>query len=637
MTSKIRILSDNAINKIAAGEVIENPASVVKELVENSLDAGSTEICIEIKGGGRQLIRVSDNGSGMGPDDALLCLERHATSKIRNVEEIYQIETMGFRGEAIPSIASISKFSILTRSAEETDLGTLVIVDGGKLVSCSPAACSAGTVMEVKSLFFNLPVRKKFLKSPNFDANEILKTVSIIALGYPNVAFRLINDGKASLTTYPSQAPSFQEQLRARVHDMIGEDYLNHTYPVSEEINSGCHFKMEGVIGKPSYTRHNRSGQYLFINNRPVSCLTIAYAVKEAYAMNIASGRHPVFVLHLTIPPNMLDVNVHPQKKEVRLRQDFLVREQVMSTVSKTLQRHPFQRETPSFSSFTQKSAAVEPWMVDDVSEDKNEERSIYVSDIAARDLSPLPWNSSESSSGSTSESSSAKTWRDRTQMNLSIRNNFDQTFSGSCVNEPHFLAKHDSAPQLIATIPGYLILETPGPDKLILIDQRGAHARILYEKLMQQDNKQSLALQSLLTPHHLELTPFDANALRNILPLFHKLGIDIQECKPGYFLIDAVAQIFEKTNIKSFVMDVVHQALEEGSSEEQIFNEKRAKQLALEASKIAMSSHHRLSQSEAQGLTDQLFACQHPNFCPSGKKIMAILTAEDLAGLFLP
>lgn len=333
MPSKIRVLSDHTINKIAAGEVIENPASVVKELVENSLDAGSTDICIEIQGGGRQMIRISDNGCGMNSDDALLCLERHATSKLREVEEIHSLSTMGFRGEAIPSIASISKFNLLTCPAKEGDtepVGSMVIVDGGKMVSCSPAARSQGTTIEVKSLFFNVPVRKKFLKSPSIDASEILKTVSLIALGHPSIKFQLIIDGKNTLIAHSSKDPAFGTQLQERIESVLGTDFTrNATY--IEETKDGISLK--GVIGQPGYTRHNRTGQYLFINKRGVVSPLVAYAVKDGFGSSIPSGRFPVFVLHLEVSGDLVDVNVHPQKREVRLRQEQTIKELIIKAV----------------------------------------------------------------------------------------------------------------------------------------------------------------------------------------------------------------------------------------------------------------------------------------------------------------
>ena len=298
MVSKIRVLSENSINKIAAGEVIENPASVVKELVENSLDAGATDICVEIKGGGRQLIRVTDNGSGMSADDALLCLERHATSKIRDVQDIHQITSLGFRGEAIPSIASISKFMLLTCLHEKSEEGTLVIVEGGNILKCAPAACSPGTTIEVKSLFFNVPVRKKFQKSPAYDTTEILKMLSLLALGHPDIKFQLISNQEILLNAPAPLSTSFDDQLGERINAVLGSEFFQGTCHAQ---GSKGDLELQGYIGLPACTRHNRTGQFLFINKRAVFSPLISYAVREGYGPSLSTNRHPLFVLHLNL------------------------------------------------------------------------------------------------------------------------------------------------------------------------------------------------------------------------------------------------------------------------------------------------------------------------------------------------
>ena len=344
MTSKIRVLNDQTINKIAAGEVIENPASVLKELVENSLDAGATSICVEIQEGGRQLIRVSDDGCGMSSDDALLCLERHATSKIREVEDIEDLLTMGFRGEAIPSIAAISKLTLLTSSLHEEGKkgeGTLIVVDGGRLLTCSSAPRSRGTTIEVKSLFFNVPVRRKFQKSPAFDSQEILKLLGLLALAYPSVQFELISDQKTLLKTPLSPSLlSFHELLGRRLECVLGKEYSSGILPLQFQQKP---YELEGYIGSPSSHKPNRTGQHLYINQRLVFSPLIASAVREGYGTMLPNHRYPIFLLHLRMPGSLLDVNVHPQKKEVRLRQEFQLKEMVIQSIQMSLrqeQRH---------------------------------------------------------------------------------------------------------------------------------------------------------------------------------------------------------------------------------------------------------------------------------------------------------
>lgn len=636
MKSKIRVLSDHTINKIAAGEVIENPASVVKELVENSLDAGAKEIYIEITGGGRQMIRISDNGCGMNGDDALLCLERHATSKIREVEEIHAVTTMGFRGEAIPSIASISKFTILTCPEVETGqalpIGTMVIIDGGKLISCTPAARSQGTTIEVKSLFFNVPVRKKFLKSPAVDANEILKTVSLMSLGYPEVKFQLINDGKMQLTTALPRDSSFSGQLKARISDVLGGDYLQNVASI-EGKNDLC--QVNGVVGLPSYTRHNRTGQYLFINKRGVVSPLVAYAVKDGLGTSLAVGRHPVFVLHLTIPGDLVDVNVHPQKREVRLRQEQAIKEIIVKSVEGILRHDTSAIRTPL------DMPAVSPVFANHFRElDSASHASEEVTDhwvfkpkphapemVYAPPKMPHPIKPPASMQATFDYSKAMQPGLPVSQSNVLVESPI-------------------MPPKVMATISRFILLEggafnefiakgCPGAEKggIIVLNQKAAHFRIIFERLLQNDAGNPIAQQALLVPHQIEVSPFEAEMLRGCLGQLHQIGIHIQEFGAHTFLIDAVPQIFGNSDIEKLVSDLIHSLRETG--EQQMLPD-RVKQVALAASRAAVSQDRRLTIEEAQGLVNQLVKCRQPYQCPMGKSTIAQIASDELLKLFL-
>jgi DNA mismatch repair protein MutL len=351
---KIRVLSEQTINQIAAGEVVENPASVVKELVENACDAGAREVVIEIEGGGLQRIAVSDNGSGMSPDDAILCLERYATSKIRSFEDVLDLQTMGFRGEAIASIASISKFTLMT--ALEGEVGTRVFVDGGRVISAEPCARTRGTTIDVKALFYNVPARKKFQKSETACAQEVSKMVTVLSLAYPSVSFTLMSQGERVLFAPASQGA---DPIAERATYVLGENYVTSTSSIAIDEN---HFQVKGLIGSPAHSRPQRTGQYLFINQRPVQSPLISYAVKDAYGTRLQEGRHPIYLLHIQIPADLIDINVHPQKKEVRFREEKKIKEQIQRAVQSAFLKKegmtplscvPFSfRETPAFSDY---------------------------------------------------------------------------------------------------------------------------------------------------------------------------------------------------------------------------------------------------------------------------------------------
>lgn len=638
MTSKIRVLNDHTINKIAAGEVIENPASVVKELVENSLDAGATDICVEIQAGGRQLIRISDNGCGMPADDALLCLERHATSKMRDVEDIHSLTTMGFRGEAIPSIASISKFTILTCPGMAEDgraepVGTMVIVDGGKIISCTPAARSQGTTMEVKTLFFNVPVRKKFLKSPAIDGNEILKTVSMMALGYPSVKFQLLSDGKKLLLTAAEQKNDFSSRLKGRIGDVLGQDFLQNTV-YFESRNDTC--LVQGVVGLPSYTRHNRTGQYLFINQRAVVSPLLAFAVKDGYGTSLAAGRHPVFVLHLTLNGDLVDVNVHPQKREVRLRQEQSIRELLIKGVQGTL-RHTnisinaradgVSAELPTISPvFANSHAYVLPTSGnDDAWIFRPKPQSLLPPAPAPAWLAnapPAPQPFSPSASPMSAHPA---------------------ILEAPCLPLPE---RQLLPPKVLATISRFILLDSLSQNEfiargcplavkggLVLINQKAAHARIIFEKLLQQDADSTITQQSLLIPYPIEVSPFDAEILRGSLALLNRMGMHIQEFGPSSFIIDAIPQIFGHSNLEMLISDIIHDLREMG---DQNLQHGKAKQIAMAAARAAIAYERRLSIEEAQGLLDQLVKCREPYRCPLGKSTIVQVTSDELAKLFL-
>lgn len=565
MTSKIRVLSEQTINQIAAGEVIENPSSVVKELVENSIDAGSTEICVEITGGGRQLIRITDNGSGMSPDDAVLCLERHATSKIRETDDLSHVMSMGFRGEAIPSIASISKFMIITCQQGAPE-GTMVVVDGGKLVQCCPAARSQGTTIEVKQLFFNVPVRKKFQRSPAYDQNEILKMLTIIALGHPSVKFQLIGNHQTLLNAN-------QTAYQARVADVLGQDFVDSC--VSLDVQQGD-FHMKGLIGLPGFTRHNRTGQYLFINQRAIHSPLISYAVRDGYGTALSTTRHPIYVLHLTLPGHMVDVNVHPQKKEVRLRQEQELKEFVIRSIEKNL--FVEKEQTPVFTF----------------------EHIPFATEEAVITQKPV----------------------------------FEYQFPKASYSGPAPMAAEpkalfDIAPvkpmtKILATIPNYILIEKPSG--FALVDQRAAHARILFEKMSEEKPKSQL----LLIPHTLETTPIETNALRQNLELIEKMGIAITESGPNVFLIESVPHFLTDANIDDLFGELLS-----GFIDGKWVEKERLKQMASAASRSAMAHNKRLNIIEAQSLINQLFDCEQPAVCPKGKSTLANLTQEDLSKLF--
>ena len=589
MATKIRVLTDDTINKIAAGEVIENPASVVKELVENSIDAGATEITIEINSGGRQLIRITDNGCGMVRDDALLSLERHATSKIRSVDDIEGVLTMGFRGEAIPSIASISKFTLLTCPEEGT--GTLIIVDGGKIFSVSDAARARGTTIEVKNLFFNVPVRRKFMKSPAVDANEVLKVATMIAVGNPLLKFHLISDGKTELNTSRPPSEDFQTALKRRIYDLLGQEFSDNCCFFER---SSEEFTLKGFIGTPSYNRHNRTGQWLFVNGRGVVAPLIATAVKEGYGPCLSTGRYPVFVLHLHVDGELVDVNVHPQKREVRLRQEQFFREQIAKGVQDGIQQVPEKEElqplvSPVFAEAIRAPISFEPaprWTFTPPPR------------VELPKAPPI-------------------TYRPAVEPQREQQMRFEAP-----LQEPKVL------PRVIATLPGYVIVEGEG-SALAVIDQKAAHCRILFEEFSQAIQGAPVSHQPLLVPHSLELMPNEAAELRKILPQLNAMGVHVREFGPRSFIVESVPDILAQESIETLLLDLLENENISGASLDQ------ARKVSIAMNKKAVSAKKRLTMVEAQSLVEQLYTCENRKVCPQGRTICTSLSSEDMNRVF--
>lgn len=553
MTSKIQRLDGHLINQIAAGEVIENSASVVKELVENALDAGSTEIVVEIQSGGRHLIRVSDNGSGMSAEDAELAFERHATSKISSFSDFETLNTMGFRGEAVPSIASISKCTLITAMQEEK--GTLLQVEGGEKVRQSEAPREPGTTMEVKSLFFNVPVRRQFQRSPTADRREIAKLITTLALGNPKISFVLISDGEKLIDVRG------ECDFLERAKEVLGGQWKDETVPV--ECSEGG-VKVRGLISCPTFTRHNRSGQYLFINGRPVFSPMISSVVAEGYGTALASKCYPLFLLDLSIPAKSVDVNVHPQKKSVRFREDLPIKSVLYKAVQKALG-----------ASFTIEKEFIEE--------------------------KPLPWEPTPVSFSPEPISFHEKV----------------ETYS---VEEP-VLPMEKPLPSILGTICGYVLLEPSGVDGfsgggILLIDQRRAHSRVLFENLEAKECSE----QPLLVPYVMEVSAPEAKLIEEQMEKLWEFGFEISAMGQRSFQVIAVPKGFPEEELSASIV-----ALAEGEGV-------KLKQFV---EQVAIGRNQRLSEFETKRLIRDLLDCKEWKLCPKGKPIFVQMTQDELAKRF--
>ena len=593
MLKPIKKLPEIIANKIAAGEVIERPVSVVKELVENAIDAESTRIRIDIDKGGTQLIRLSDNGVGMNRDDAILSLERHATSKIATDDDLFSIKTLGFRGEALPSIAAISKMTMITRT-KTSELATEIQSEGGKVVSVNDAGAPQGTYISVNDLFFNTPARKKYLKSIRTEIGHIIDYISTVAVGFPDIHFRLFHNGK-SVKNWPQV-----KELSSRIANVMGDDLYQKLYPVQYQNDN---VSISGYVASPETSRKT-SSTVIFVNGRSVKDRLINHAIFEGYRGRILKGQHPVAVLFLEVPFEDVDVNVHPAKHNVRFVHQGSIHQAIVSAIQNGLtqtNRKPWQ-STP------------EPKLSNhNFIENKNDH------------LPPkIHYDNQESLVTSTKphavhENQEPSNYRHNTVVNkIDTHSQANLIEPKQQLNEPIFFEKLIySDLRIIGQFKKtYIICENN--DNLYLIDQHAAHERIVFERFKNALLSRNIPVQRLLIPETIELTYQQSSTFFEIIPELQKIGLDINHFGGNTFVVQSVPDILTGKNIN-------HLFVEMADSLPDLKNTYPIEQ-AIEDCLILMACHSAiragqlLSTIEMQNILKELDQCDHPSQCPHGR-----------------
>jgi DNA mismatch repair protein MutL len=607
--SQIKILPEILSNKIAAGEVVERPASVVKELVENSLDAGSTRIMVDVAQGGRSLIRVSDNGSGMSHDDGLLALERYATSKIYKDQDLFSINTLGFRGEALPSIASVSRFSLVTRD-ESADAGTEILVDGGKIKNVAEIGAPQGTMVSVKQLFFNTPARRKFLKTIGTEMGHIADRIASIALGHSGVQFRLTHNGKI-VKNWPMTVAPFD-----RVVDVLGNDLKNDLHAIKSQTDG---ISISGWISSPRANRRTSRAIYIYVNGRFVHDRIVQHALFEGYAQRLVKGQFPLAVLFISVPFDEVDVNVHPTKNEVRFARQKDVHEAVKRTVAQTL----YEVDRPGWGALEFGSGNVE------VGKQRLESGS------GTRRRSDELWRGKHAHVGKTRLKFGKRGVEEENSEWKLISDHQRQT---SGIVHPESVSQppaHNSQPatsnnqasfwqkkrfgdmrvigQLHST---YIVCEAEAG--LILIDQHAAHERILFEMFSARSADRKQAVQRLLVPETIELGFREAGVLVKILPDLKELGLEIEPFGGNTFVVKAVPVLLAEREVKPLIIEIVEKIVEIGAAPG--LAEALDKCRMIMACHGAIRANHALTDKQIYGLLNQLDECQNPSHCPHGR-----------------
>ncbi len=609
--SKIKILPEILSNKIAAGEVVERPASVVKELLENALDAGSTRIMVDIEKGGRSLIRVSDNGSGMGRDDALLALERYATSKIYKDQDLFRIHTLGFRGEALPSIAAVSRLTLVSRDPS-ADGGTEIRVEGGKIKNVSDVGAPKGTMVTIRQLFFNTPARRKFLKTIGTEMSHIADRVGSIALGHPAVQFRLSHNDKV-VKDWPSTAAPLD-----RVVDVLGGDLKNNLHSIEFQNDSAS---ISGWISSPRTTRSTSRGLYIYANGRFVRDRIVQHALFEGYSQRLVKGQFPLAALFIRVPFEEVDVNVHPTKNEVRFARQREIHEALRQAVALTLVK------ADKTSWGTRKTFKDEEFGTPGrVSETGITEFGVRNAEVGKK----------KSGVGSWKLESGAKQADNRFQPESLDPDEFVKHGipAEPATRDPQ-PATHDAQPgarltqttiwqkkrfgdlRLIGQLHNtYIVCEAEAG--LILIDQHAAHERILFERFSDRANTSPKAAQRLLVPESVELGYREAGVLEKLIPDLAALGLDIEPFGGNTFVIKSVPPLLAKREVKPLLVEIVEKIVEIGSSPglAEILEECRM----LMACHGAIRANQALSEEQINGLLAQLDDCRNPSHCPHGR-----------------
>lgn len=593
--SRIRLLPEILASQVAAGEVIERPASVVKELVENSIDAGARKIEVSVRRGGISLIRVVDDGCGMDRDDSLLSLERHATSKIRTSADLAAIATLGFRGEALPSIASVSRFRLTTREPEAV-AGTEIIVAGGRIETVRDGGEAPGTQIEVRSIFYNLPARRKFLRSENTESRNIEHQLHLQATGHPEIAFVFVRDERV-VFQLPAAA-----SLVERIRDLHGKDLVDRLLPVAEP-GAAATIRIRGLIGQAGVSRQTRSQQLVFVNGRAIESPVLTAALREGYHTALMKGQFPVTFLFVDLDPAAVDVNVHPAKREVRFRDPNSVREAVVATVRRTLEsgRGDWQEQfrAPVVAGIADPGLSLAP---------------------AAAPIppgSPIP--------APTEPLPSFQPGHHTPSIPVATTSPWNN-------QPPTTTAPRSQQFQIIGVLNKlYVLMENQ--DGLVLVDQHAAHERILFEELRRRMEEQGVPSQRLLLAQTFELAPRDAEWVERNAATLQKMGIGIEPFGQNAFKIDSLPTFLDVSDPVTFMRKVIDglKTASNGSSAMRLGEEMIAKTVC----RHAVKANDPLRFLEVEKLITDLLDCDLPYCCPHGRPTMIQISHAELEKKF--
>lgn len=610
--AKIRILPDRVANQIAAGEVVERPAAVVKELIENSIDAGAQKIEIEFRNGGKSYLRVEDDGYGMNPDQALLCLERHATSKIRKASDLDEIQTFGFRGEALPSISSVSRFTLRTR-AEDSSEGNEILINGGKMIHVKECGMPQGTRIEVAHLFNSVPGRRKFLKTEVTESSHIIHLAKLYALAHPRITFSLI-EGARTLFRSPAC-----EDLLDRVREIFGKSLSECLAPIEVKADG---MNLGGLLGKPGYSRPTRKEMLFYVNRRPVESKTMSYALLEAYHTYAPKGRFPPAVLFLTIDSSLVDVNIHPAKRELRFREEMKVRGFLIESILKSIREISGELST-EIKEIELEKDSISGQMVPKI-EDRLLERfkpsKLHQNTRVVKPKSEFDFSSEISETSTEIKKTSEDDLTNEYSANLPVK---PVVGLRGDINVTWRLVDHSHGDMaLFMTHQGVVVFHC-----------RAAYERIRFEELEDsfEKNKKG-ASQSLLLSESIELNGVESGFLQKSLPQLTEIGFIIDEFGRNFFRLEACPTWLDPEKATSYLRDFLEIASDSGGESK---TEIHAKEAMIKQATKNLGVKSSFSENEIIRLSNQLLSCRNPYTCPQGRPIYYELPIRDFENRF--
>ena len=622
----IRLLDEQTISKIAAGEIIENSASIVKELVENSIDAGADDILVELRGESTDYIKVSDNGSGFSEEDLELAFLRHSTSKLQVIEDLEKIRTLGFRGEALASISNISKIKLMTK--RENDLaGNSLVIENGKIIRKNKVGMPKGTTFIINDVFYNTPVRKKFLRKDSTEISNIIDIVQKIALSNNNIKFTLIRDGKTILNTGNDKDPI------NRIFSILGSEIASSLNEVSFESEN---YKIKGFFSDNKLFRSNRDSQYIFVNGRFIRDINISRSVEKNYNSLIPLNRYPVFILYIDIDPKLIDVNIHPKKNEIKISNENILEALLSEVVEEVIYPNRSIREIE----FEEKKENINVFDIFD--EDDSEEALDSIGIVKSEENKNLKSLWELERENQELEIQEEKVFNEEA---LLYKEEYKRDLKSSNEQEEHieknFLFNNESSQidegLLNTRISGvlfktYILLENQRDGKVFVVDQHAAHERVNYEKFLKMYLNSEISSQILIKPEIIELNQLEYDKILTYLELFTKLGFKIEDFGDRSVVLREVPMIFGLPTYVNFIRDIIDSLDKEISSN----YEADLYKIMRKACKASVKAGDDLSDIEIEALIKDLKNCENPYTCPHGRPTIVEVSKHTISKLFL-